>query len=78
MALHVLRQHQYRAPGDDGRGLPLQETIHDRRLSAEHDPSDLRMWLKVDTRLHGAAAESQEQVRAKGSVACRGCRPCCL
>lgn len=61
VALHVLRQHQYRPPGDDGRGATMQETIHDRRLSIEQDPDDLRMWLKIDTRLHGAAAESGEQ-----------------
>ncbi len=61
VALHVLRQHQYRPPGDDGRGAAMQETIHDRRLSIEQDPDDLRMWLKIDTRLHGAAAESGEQ-----------------
>ncbi|KXZ51060.1 hypothetical protein GPECTOR_14g46 [Gonium pectorale] len=62
VALHVLRQHQYRPPGDDGRGATLQETIHDRRLSMEQDPDDLRMWLKIDTRLHGAAAEAEQQV----------------
>ncbi|GFR50760.1 hypothetical protein Agub_g13027 [Astrephomene gubernaculifera] len=62
VALHVLRQHQYRPPGDDGRGVAMQETIHDRRLSIDQDPDDLRMWLKVDTRLHGAAAESEQQV----------------
>ncbi len=36
VALHVLRQHQYRPAGDDGRGAGVQqESIHDRRLSAE-------------------------------------------
>jgi hypothetical protein len=25
----------------------------------DQDPSDLNMWLKVDTRLHGAAAEAE-------------------
>ncbi|PNW82821.1 hypothetical protein CHLRE_06g295700v5 [Chlamydomonas reinhardtii] len=63
VALHVLRQHQYRPPGDDGRGATnLHETIHDRRLSLDQDPEDLRMWLKIDTRLHGAAAEAEQQV----------------
>ncbi|GLC36964.1 hypothetical protein PLESTB_000173500 [Pleodorina starrii] len=62
VALHVLRQHQYRPPGDDGRGATLQETIHDRRLSMDQDPDDIKMWLKIDTRLHGAAAESEQQV----------------
>lgn len=62
VALHVLRQHQYRPPGDDGRGAAMQETIHDRRLSLDQNPDELNMWLKVDTRLHGAAAESEQQV----------------
>ncbi|KAG2495127.1 hypothetical protein HYH03_006737 [Edaphochlamys debaryana] len=62
VALHVLRQHQYRPPGDDGRGASLQETIHDRRLSMDQDPEDMRMWLKIDSRLHGAAAEGEQQV----------------
>ncbi|GIM02936.1 hypothetical protein Vretimale_7766 [Volvox reticuliferus] len=62
VALHVLRQHQYRPPGDDGRGATMQETIHDRRLSLEQDPDDAKIWLKIDTRLHGAAAESDQQV----------------
>ncbi|GIL50949.1 hypothetical protein Vafri_7014 [Volvox africanus] len=62
VALHVLRQHQYRPPGDDGRGATMQETIHDRRLSLDQDPDDPKIWLKIDTRLHGAAAESDQQV----------------
>ena len=32
VALHVIKQHRYRPPGEDGRGAPVQETIHDRAL----------------------------------------------
>lgn len=71
VALHVLRQHQYRPTGDDGRGVVLQETIHDRRLSMDGatggEDVQRSMWLKVDSRLHGAAAEhAGEQVREGG------------
>jgi hypothetical protein len=30
MAMHVLAQHRYRPDGDTGRGVAMQETIHDR------------------------------------------------
>ncbi|MEW5300814.1 MAG: hypothetical protein WDW36_003718 [Sanguina aurantia] len=62
VALHVLKQHRYRPQGDDGRGGAMQETIHDMELSSDRANDSGPMWLKVDTRLHGAAIDEDKQV----------------
>eukprot|EP00798_Chlamydomonas_sp_ICE-L_P018727 gene18727-25258_t len=51
MAMHVIRQHRYRPAGEDGKGAPVQESIHDRQLEFEPDADE---GLKHDVRLHGS------------------------
>ncbi len=62
MAVHVLQQHRYRPDGDSGRGVVIQESIHDRRLSLDGDNDDAgekakpNAFLKLDARLPGSDA----------------------
>ncbi|KAJ9508194.1 hypothetical protein QJQ45_021561, partial [Haematococcus lacustris] len=60
MALHVLAQHRYRPAGEDGKGAPVQETIHDRRLSMDSETSEgPAAFLKADKRMAGGAAGAE-------------------
>lgn len=60
VALHVLRQHRYRAPGEDGKGATLQETIHDRRLSVDSQDGGDKVFMKMDTRLANGDEAGQQ------------------
>mmetsp|Transcript_27203 Transcript_27203/g.59413 ORF Transcript_27203/g.59413 Transcript_27203/m.59413 type:complete len:877 (-) Transcript_27203:705-3335(-) len=56
MAMHVIKQHRYRPAGEDGKGAPVQETIHDRRLSIEPEGGAFNPYMKHDSRLHATSA----------------------
>ncbi|KAG1666483.1 hypothetical protein FOA52_004865 [Chlamydomonas sp. UWO 241] len=56
VAMHVIRQHRYRPPGEDGRGAPVQETIHDRALQDDGNGTT-EVFMRRDARVHGAGGD---------------------
>ena len=52
VALHVIKQHRYRPAGEDGRGAPVIETIHDRALIDEtrQGGDDEDIFIRKDAR----------------------------
>ncbi|KAK9824374.1 hypothetical protein WJX72_009826 [[Myrmecia] bisecta] len=64
IATHVLGQHRYRAPGDDGRN-PVNEQQQREDDNEEEDEEggeqESEMYAKYDPRLHGARVPGQKE-----------------
>ena len=72
VALHVIKQHRYRPAGEDGRGAPVQETIHDRALQddVQQGGPAAEIFMKQDARLHSLGGSGAPQ-EVRGSIGCR-------
>lgn len=63
VALHVIKQHRYRPSGEDGRGAPVQETLHDRALqddASQQGGPAAEIFIKADARLHSLGGAAHE------------------